>query len=163
MKIVTGLFTPEDAFTTIDYLTDNGFTHSDLSLVSSAKNIPSYLEGDPEESAAAGAMVGGVAGGTLAALGSWVGSTIPGLASMAVAGLLTTAIGGVVGAYLGSLYTVRADTQAEMNVVEALANGKFLLVVNADEMGAETAVSFMSEGENVEIHVIPVEDFNEVG
>jgi len=163
MKIVTGLFTPEDAFATIDYLTDNGFTYSDLSLVSSARDIPAYLEGDSEESAAAGAVVGGVAGGALAALGTWVSSTIPGFESMVVAGLLSTAIGGVVGAYLGSLYTVRAETQSETNIVEALAQGKFLLVVNADEMGAETAVSFMSKGENVEIHVIPVEDFNAVG
>jgi outer membrane lipoprotein SlyB len=154
MKIVTGLFSPKDINSTIAYLTDNGFTLEDISLITSASNIPEYLEGEPEESAAAGAAVGAVSGGALAALVTWVSSTIPGFESAMAAGLMTTAVGGVLGAYLGSIYTVRAAEQTSLNINEALADGKFLLIVKADEVNVETAVSLMANGEHIEVHTI---------
>jgi hypothetical protein len=163
MKIVTGIFTQEEAIETIGYLTDNGFMYEDLSLISSAADIPEYLEGEAEESAVSGAVVGGVAGSALAALGTWATPAIPGFESMMVAGLLTTTLGGVVGAYLGSLYNLRAETKTGMEIDQALEAGKMLLVVRADGMGAETATSFMTKGENVETHEVAAEDFNEEG
>ena len=99
MKIVTGIFTPEDAVATIDYLTANGFSQEEVLLISSNSEMPAYLEGEAEESAVAGAVVGGVAGGALAGLGSWVSSTIPGFEYMMMTGVMTTAIGVVAGAY----------------------------------------------------------------
>lgn len=160
MEIVIGTFTQEEANETIGYLTDNGFTYEDLSLISSAADIPEYLEGEAEASAVSGAVVGGVAGSALAVLGAWVSPVIPGFESTMVAGLLTTTLGGVVGAYLGSLYNLRAETKTGMEIDEALEAGKVLLVVRVDGMGAEAATTFMTKGENVETHVIPVEDFD---
>lgn len=154
MKIITGIFSRKEINTTINYLTDKGFTLEDLSLIASSTNIPEYLEGDAEESAAAGATVGAVTGGALAALGTWVSSTIPGFESMMTAGFMTTAVGGAIGAYLGSLYTVRATGQTAMTIEEALADGKLLLIVRADEVNVETAVSLMADGEHVEVHTI---------
>lgn len=159
MKIVTGLFSRNNVNDTIGYLTDNGFTLEDISLIASPSNIPDYLEGDAEESAAAGATVGAVAGGALAALGTWASSTIPGFESAMVAGFLTTAVGGAIGAYLGSIYTVRATEQTALTIDKELADGKLLLIVRADEANVETAVSLMAKGEHVEVHTIeePVE------
>ncbi len=154
MKIVTGLFSRKEVNSTIDYLTDNGFAVEDLSLIASSANIPEYLEGSAEESAAVGATVGAVTGGALVALGTWVSSTIPGLESLMTTGFLTTAVGGAIGAYLGSIYTVRAVGQTSMTIEEELANGKFLLIVRADEVNVETAVSLMANGENVKVHTI---------
>jgi outer membrane lipoprotein SlyB len=154
MKIITGLFSPKDINSTIDYLTDNGFTLEDISLVASTSDVPAYLEGDAEESAATGAVAGAVTGGALAALGTWVSSTIPGFESAMIAGLMTTAVGSVIGAYLGSLYTVRANEQTALTIDEELADGKLLLIVRANEINMETAVSLMAKGEHVEVHTI---------
>lgn len=154
MKIITGLFSPKDINNTISYLTDNGFTLDDVSLVASASDIPEYLEGDAEESATAGATVGAVTGGALAALGTWISSTIPGFESAMTTGLMTTAVGGVIGAYLGSIYTVRAAEQTALTIDKELADGKLLLIVKADEVNMETAVSMMAKGKHIEVHTI---------
>ena len=80
--------------------------------------------------------------------------TIPGFESMMIAGLMTTAVGGAIGAYLGSLYTVRADEKTALTIDQELADGKLLLLVRADEVNMETAVSLMANGEHVEVHTI---------
>ena len=154
MKIITGLFSRKDINSTIDYLTDNGFTLEDISLIASASDIPDYLEGHAEESAAAGATVGAVTGGALAALGTWASSSIPGFESTMITGLMTTAVGGAIGAYLGSIYTVRANEQTTLTIEKELEEGKLLLIVKANEVNVETAVSLMSKGEHVEVHTI---------
>lgn len=156
MNVVTGLFTPTNAFVTLDRLMENGFTRDNLSVISSATQMPDYLEGEPEEAAAAGTAAGAAAGGVLAALGTWAVSTIPGLETMAAAGFLNTAAGGVMGAFLGSLFAVRAESQTAMDIHEELAAGKVLVVVNADAREAERARALMeqSRGENIEIHDI---------
>jgi outer membrane lipoprotein SlyB len=160
MKIVTGLFTYEEAVETIGYLTDNGFSYDDLSAIVNSSDLPLYLKGDSEESAARGALAGAAAGSSLAALGTWASSTIPGFESMVMAGLMTTAVGGTVGAYLGSLYNTRAENETEMNIHEALETGKLLLLVQANEYEgrAEAAASLMAMGDHVEVHTIPTEE-----
>ena len=160
MKIVTGLFSPEDAVAVIRRLVKEGFAYDDFSMMSSAAEMPEYLEGDPEHAANTGAVAGAAAGGALGALGSVVASTIPGFETMFVSGLMATAVGGVVGGYLGSLYTMRADTQTKINIHEALESGDILIVVRANKANAETAESLMNgnNGKHVELHTIPTEE-----
>ena len=157
MKVVTGLFTPDDAVIALRRLRENGFDHENLSIISSSSPMPDYVEGEPEEAAASGAAVGAVAGGAIGALGPLAVSTIPGFGSMFAAGLMTTAMGGVIGGYLGSLYSVRAESQTEIDIHEELEAGKFMLLAKIDEAEAETAVSLMQKnnGQHVEIHTIP--------
>jgi hypothetical protein len=156
MKVVTGLFTPENVGPALRRLRENGFSAEDLSVLSSSSEMPDYLDGEPEEAAAAGATVGAVAGGSIGALGPLIASSIPGFESMFSAGLLTTTLGGVVGGFLGSLYNVRAKEQPGLDIHEELEAGKFLLLAKTDGVEAETAVSLMEEnnGQHVEIHTI---------
>lgn len=162
MKIVTGIFNPDDVVGTVNSLTQNGFGYEDLSVLSSASEMPSYLEGAAEKSAASGAVAGAVVGSTLGALGTAAASTVPGFEGVFVTGLMTTTLGGVVGGYLGSLYSVRAEEEMEeeieFDVQDALKSGQILLVVKIEEEGeAETAVTLLEQnnGRQIEIHDIP--------
>lgn len=158
MKIVIGLFTPDEAVVAIRALREKGFSYDDLSMMSSAAQVPDYLEGDPEEGAVAGAALGAVTGGTVGALGAAVTATIPGFGSMIVSGLMATAVGGVVGGYLGSMYGARSESQTKLNVHEALESGDVLIIVKAEEeQRRKTAVAIMenNHGEHIEMHTIP--------
>lgn len=157
MKIVIGLFTPEDVTTAVRRLTDHGFNYDDISLMSSRSEMPAYLEGDPEESAASGAAVGAAAGGAVGALSTWAVSAVPGFETMFVSGLMATAVGSVIGGYLGSMYAARGETQTKLDIDEALADGNILLVVRVEKANAATAVTQMkqSQGEHIETHSIP--------
>ena len=75
---------------------------------------------------------------------------------MVAAGFLNTAAGSVIGGFLGSLFAVRAESQAKLDVHEELSLGKILLVVRAGDRRAETAASLMekSSGEHVVVHEI---------
>ncbi|MBK8901626.1 MAG: hypothetical protein IPM53_10620 [Anaerolineaceae bacterium] len=160
MKIVTALFAPEDVQPAIEHLTSSGIPREMLSLISSAGEIPIYLEGEPEKSAVSGALLGAVSGGTIGALGSVVVSTIPGFdVPMLVSGLMSTTLSGVVGAYLGSLYSVRADTEEQIDVHEELEAGRILLLIKTTEEEADAAKELLAEthGEHVDIHPIPAE------
>lgn len=159
MRIITGLFEPNDAFTAVDELLKGGFSVNDLSLVSSAAEMPAFLEGDPEASAAGGVVAGAVVGGAAGALGAWIAPNIPGFETMLAAGLLTTASGSVIGGYLGSLFSVRADGQTKLNVHEALAEGKVLLVVKVDPENPTNPQPVMIENnaEDMEVHDMPAE------
>ncbi|MAT98317.1 MAG: hypothetical protein CL608_14325 [Anaerolineaceae bacterium] len=163
MKIVTGLFTPEDAVKAIRRLTKQGFNYDDFSMMSSAEEMPDYLEGDPEDSATSGAAAGAAAGGAVGALGSVVASTIPGFETMFVTGLMTTAVGGVIGGYLGSMYNVRAESQTKIDIHEALEAGDILIVVRANKANVNTAESIMhnSSGKHIETHTIPAQEVEE--
>ncbi len=163
MKIVTGLFSPEDAVAVIRRLVKEGFSYDDLSMMSSASEMPEYLEGDAEQSATSGAAAGAAAGGTLGAFGSVVASTIPGFETMFVSGLMATAVGGVVGGYLGSMYNTRAETQTKIDIHESLEAGNILIVVRAGENNVKTAESLMDKnnGQHIEIHTIPAEEAKE--
>jgi hypothetical protein len=159
MKIVIGLFEPEDAIAAAYRLNDHGFGYDDLSLMTSASEMPESLEGKPEEGAASGAAVGAVTGGAIGALGTLVASTIPGLETMFVSGLMATAAGGVISAFLGSLYGVRAESQTKIDIKDELAAGKMLLVVKTNKNDAEAAESLLAEcqGEHIETHTVPEE------
>lgn len=167
MKIVIGLFYAKDAFAAARHLDADGFRFEDFSIISSGAEIPYEIEGElagePEVAAAGGATVGAVAGSSIGALGALVASTIPGLEAMFVSGLISTAAGGVIGGYLGSLYNVRAESQTEIDIDEALSEGQLLLVVKTSEAMAGTAAALMEEngGQHVEIHAVPNEQDNQ--
>ena len=154
MKIVTGIFAPEDAIEAMHRLTENGFSYDDLSMMSSdTEEVPAYLENEPEKSATSGAA----AGGSLGVLGAWVASVAPGVELVLVNGLLATAAGSVVGGYLGSLYSVHAKSPTRYEIHEELEAGNYLLLVKVDEASEETAVSVMEQGNGqyIETHTIP--------
>lgn len=159
MKIIIGLFDPDNAITAVRKLLDSGFDYNELSMMSSSSDIPDYyLETEPEEAAGNGAVIGAVTGGTIGALSSAVASTIPGFESMFVSGLMATAAGSVIGTYLGSIYSVRAETFEEINIDEALANGDILIVAKTEEDAlVETAVSVLekTQGQHIKVHTVP--------
>ncbi len=156
MKVTTGLFSPKNAIKAIRTLIEQGYERDDLSMISSTSEIPEFLEGEQEEAAATGAVVGAVTGGATGALGAAAVSTIPGLENLLISGLMSTTLGSAVGAYLGSLYTVRAESQTELNIHNELGEGKILIVVKLKGEADETAVHVMQEagGEHVETHQI---------
>jgi hypothetical protein len=160
MKIITGLFEPADAFKTLDQLIARGFTREELSLVSSTKDMPDYLEGDPENSAAKGAAIGAVAGGSVGALGAWIAPAIPGFEALFAAGMLTTAAGGVIGAFLGSIFNVRAESQTEIDVHDALANGKYLLVAKVEDGQVEEVAGLFEAGKGFDLEVNDIPNNN---
>ena len=86
MNVVVGLFKPNQLAEAISQLSNSGINRSDLSTVSTAANIPDYLEGEPEKAAAGGAEIGAVTGGAIGAIGSVVLSGIPGMEATAVSG-----------------------------------------------------------------------------
>lgn len=158
MKIVIALFDPADGSGALGRLTDNGFSREDLSLISSAADLSFDLEddieGEPEETAITGAVIGGTAGGAVGALGAWAASSIPGLEAFSVAGLVATGAGAAIGTYLGGLYATRAETQTKLDIHQELDKGKVLLVIRTDQEGAEKAASLLEQsgGHDVEIH-----------
>ncbi len=165
MKIVTAIFAPEDIENAIDHLINNNVPRENLSLVSSAGAMPAYLEGKPEKSAASGALLGAVSGGTVGALGSVAVANIAGFESesLLVSGLMATAVSSIIGGYLGSLYSVRADTQTQIDVHEELEAGNVLLLIEVPEAQAEAVKEILAktEGEHAQIHTVPEQAKNE--
>jgi len=72
---------------------------------------------------------------------------------------MATTLSGVVGAYLGSIYSVRADTQEQVDVHEELEAGRVLLLVKTTEETADAVKELLEErdGAYVEIYNIPAE------
>lgn len=163
MRIVAGIYKPEEVTAAIKHLTNSGIPREELSIISSAAEIPIYLEGEAEKSAVSGALLGAVSGGTLGALGSVAVANIPGFETLLVSGVMATALSGVVGAYLGSLYSVRADTQEQIDVHEELAAGRVLLLIKTDAEQADAAKELLEEthGEHLEIYTVPAESEDE--
>lgn len=163
MKIVTAIFAPEDIENAIDHLINNNVPRENLSLVSSAGAMPAYLEGKPEKSAASGALLGAVSGGTVGALGSVAVANIAGFESLLVSGLMATAVSSIIGGYLGSLYSVRADTQTQIDVHEELEAGNLLLLIEVPEAQADAVKEILAktEGEHAQIHTVPEQAKNE--
>lgn len=54
---------------------------------------------------------------------------------------------------MASLYTISPYLEGDAEE-SAAASGKLLLIVKADEVNAETAVSLMGKGEHVAVHII---------
>lgn len=156
MNIVTGLFKPKDVIKVIRELRQASYDYEDLSLISKVANVPDFIDGEPEESAAQGAAVGAAAGGVIGLLGSFAVSTIPGLESSFVSGLMATSAGSVIGGYLGSIYTVRAESQTHHDVHQALEEGDILLVVHVGSNSVDNTVDLLNQnnGYQVETHQV---------
>jgi outer membrane lipoprotein SlyB len=78
---------------------------------------------------------------------------------MFVSGLITTSAGSVIGGFLGSLYSVRAESQEEINLHAELEAGKTLLVVKTADRDAGTVEKILLEqdGQQVEVLTLPKE------
>ncbi|MFN2138363.1 MAG: hypothetical protein ACK2UK_20575 [Candidatus Promineifilaceae bacterium] len=160
MKVVTAILNPQQLRRALRQLDAEGYKGDQISVISSPEHMPEFLEGEPEMHAVEGAAAGAVTGGLLGALGAWVAPAVPGFEAMLATGALTTAAGSAIGGYLGSLYSVRAESQTKLDVHEDLEAGSMLLVVHTKEGGASRAASILTEleGKDVEIHDLPDED-----
>jgi len=79
---------------------------------------------------------------------------------MIAAGMLTTAAGSVIGAFLGSIFNVRAESQTEIDVHDALANGKYLLIASVKEDQIEEVTGLFEAGQGFDLEVIDVPEAN---
>lgn len=160
MITVFGLFEPAAVRPALERLAAVGYGTTDLSVVTLPGNIPDYLMGEAQQAAGEGMAVGAVTGSLMGVLGTLAASTIPGMEFTVVSGLLGTAAGGAVGAYLGGLYTMRAETQDEIDLKDALDQGDVLLLIHTTDARAEQAAALMEEagGRHVETHSIPAGD-----
>lgn len=163
MKIVTGLYDPDDVISAVRWLTNNDINYTDISVLSSASDTPFFLEGEPEESAVTGAIIGAIVGALIGALAIWLTFIAIQEPMNLLIGSMGAIAGGVLGAYLGSIYRTRATTRPRLHVHDALADGKILLVVKADDNKLDTAVSTMKANRaiEVEVHDIPSEQVAE--
>lgn len=157
MNMVLGTFQPNAVAAAVNHLNANGFSTGDLSIITRADGIPTFLEGNAQHAAGEGMAVGAAAGSAIGALGSLVASTIPGMQATMVSGVLGTAAGGAIGAYLGGLYTMRAETQTGLTLEDALSDGQVIVLARTTDAEAERAASLMVEagGTHVETHEIP--------
>lgn len=170
MSVVTGLFAAEEIAAVESYFTKNGFPPESLSVISSPMEMPAYLEGNPKQAALTGAALGALAGGAMGIITTLVVSALPafqvipvmmGVEPVFVLGLMFTAVGCIVGGYLGSLYSVRADSNLNIDVVRFLESGHHILVATTEgERKVETAVSLMQQlgGQQIEIHPLSSEN-----
>lgn len=159
MKVVTGLFSnQDDAAEAITALKGIGIKQSTLTLISSADKESTYIrelvDEEPRKTAVTGAAAGGVLGSLLGLLGGIFLIPVPGIGPILASGMLTTASGGVLGGFLGSLYALRAESQPEIDIKEALAAGKMLLVVDASSAKSDDIKLVMEShnGQAVAIH-----------
>lgn len=163
MKAVVGFFAPGATQPARDALLAGGFRPDQVRPLAAADELPPYLEGEPEKSASWGWLAGSVAGALAGALGGrllMVAFDLRLAPPLAVLFLLVAAGGGAaLGGYLTALYAVRADTQMDMDIREALSEGRALLVVYAGDAEAARAARIMKRrrAEKVEAHLVPEE------
>jgi hypothetical protein len=164
MKIVTGLFRDQkQAQQVLATLQQAGLDRDRLSLITAvnAQELPD-LEEQPEKTAVEGAALGGTLGSLLGLLGSIIVVPLPGFGPMLASGLMATAAGGVLGGYLGSVYSVRAASKTELNIKEELADGAVLMIVHIDGIQTKpTAAEIIKKGGGayVEQHDLDSESF----
>ncbi len=153
MKIVTGLYNPDDVISAVRWLTNNDINYDDISVLSSASDTPFFLEGEPEESAVTGAVIGALIGGLIGAVAIWLTFIAINEPLNLLIGLVGTTAGVMLGTYLGSIYRTRATTRPRLHVHDALADGKILLMVKAEGETLNTAVATMKANRAIEVEV----------
>jgi hypothetical protein len=159
MKAVVGIFNPSQAGVARDGLVSSGFRTEDIVEITTIDDMPSYLESEPEKTASWGWLFGIIVGGMLGALGGWLAAYLFNISSVIVSVLMGVAGGAVLGGYLSALYTLRADTQAEMDIHEALGQGKSLVLVQVNDEAVDTTTGIMEQYQSdaVEVYSMPVE------
>jgi hypothetical protein len=161
MKAVVGFFDAGATQPARDALLAGGFQPDQVRPLVAADELPPYLEGEPEKSASRGWLAGSIAGALVGALGGWllmVAFDLRVAPPLAVMFLLIAAGGGAaLGGFLTAIYAVRADTQMDMDIREALSEGRALLVVYAGDAEAARAARIMKRrrAEKVEAHLVP--------
>lgn len=157
MKAVVGVFNSENVQSALDALVSSGFQPDSVKKLTSADEIPAYLEGEPEKTASQGWLLGSVIGAVLGAALGWLVMSMYSMQYIVLTVLISAAAGAAIGGYLMSLYSVRADEALDMDIREALGEGRSLLVVHADAAAAERAARIMrhSRSEHVETYLLP--------
>lgn len=148
MKILIGIFEQEQEIeTVVNRLLETEFDQNDLALMThyQAEEVRDVIGEEPTKTAITGTLIGSGIGSTLGLLGSIALLPIPGAGPFLVSGLLTTASSGVLGGYLGSIYAVRAEEQAELELKEALGEDKILLLVQVTSTNEEDARMIMRQ------------------
>jgi hypothetical protein len=170
MRVIFAAFKEhQTAQQAIDRLTAAGIPHQDLSLVASASSplVQDLLNETSEEETGQGALMGGAIGSLVGMLGGAAMFTIAGVGEALAAGLVSTTIGGAIGAYLGGIYSARTATEDELNVKEALMRGELLVIVTADGHDQTLVENTLREsgGEFVTIHDLetPHSEYSEAG
>lgn len=159
MQIMTALFPNHDkAADAIAALIENGIDKDAMTLISAADEqsaqIRELINEAPQKTAVSGAAAGGVTGSLLGLLGGIFLMPLPGVGPVLASGMITSAAGGVLGGYLGSLYALRAESQSEIDIKEALTAGKLLLAVNIENDNSKVIAQSLKEagGEHIEQH-----------
>lgn len=164
MKAVVGFFTTGGTRPAHDALIATGFLPENVTELNAIEEVPDYLEGEPERTASLGWLNGAVLGALIGAVAGWLlfelfNLSLPG-PLLVVFLLVSAGAGAAIGGYLLSIYSVRADTKLDMDIREALSEGKSLLMVHAhdNEVSAVARIMKRQRSEKVETHMIPIEE-----
>ena len=167
MKAVIGVFDEKDKIkTAVTRLKQAGFAENDMTLITryQVEEVDDVLDEEPEETAVTGALVGSGIGGVLGLLGGISVVTVPGVGPMLASGLLATAIGSVLGGYLGSMHASRREDEPEHELRKALGERKLILFVRVQDTNEESARTILrqSGGDFLETHEISPEAISEL-
>ncbi|MCA9971477.1 MAG: hypothetical protein KC425_14730 [Anaerolineales bacterium] len=158
MKIAAGIFAMDEVSEVTEALEAAGFSAADLSFFTATQTDEAVdlLRQEPEQTAVQGALLGGALGSVMGLLGSIAVIPIPGVGPVLASGIMATATGGAVGTFLGSIYSVRAESRPVLRLKEALAEGQVLVAVHVTEDNAARAEQVLrdADGEIVNIYEV---------
>jgi uncharacterized membrane protein YeaQ/YmgE (transglycosylase-associated protein family) len=156
MQAVIGYFEPRDVEAVRESLVSAGFRAEEILELTTIDEVPEFLEGEPEEAASRGWLFGAIIGGLIGAAGGWL-VAITFNQSLIFSILMGMAGGAVLGGYLSSLYTLRANTKVGMDIHEALGEDMSLVLVRVadDDVEAATAIMERHHNEGVDAYPIP--------
>lgn len=159
MQTIIGYFDPTDIDAAREGLVSGGFRPENIMEIATMDEIPPFLEGEPERKASQGWLAGAILGALLGAVAGWLATFLIQTSFIIMSVLIGAGSGAMLGGYLGSIYSLRADTEVEMHVHEALGHGLKALVVRTADGDAETAATIMQRhrGEHVEVRPIATE------
>jgi hypothetical protein len=142
MKVATAIVNShQDIHRLVDEMEESTFTTDDLVLIATdkAEQVQAILDEESEKSAAEGAVVGGTLGSALGLAGGLAVLPIPGFGPVIAAGLVSTAAGGAIGTFIGSMFSAEASSQPKYDISEKMEEGNILALIRTDEAHVEEA------------------------
>lgn len=140
----------------VDRLKSAGIAEAAISLAATAHSelVQDLMNESPVKETGQGAAIGAAIGSLLGLAGGIGMFTIAGPAEATASGVMTTAIGGALGTYLGGIYGNRATSADELNVKEALLQGKLLVIVTVNGYDQEVIETTLrdSGGQSITSH-----------
>ncbi|MFO7661459.1 MAG: hypothetical protein R6X18_02575 [Chloroflexota bacterium] len=155
MQAVIGYFEPRDVESIRASLVSAGFRSEDILELTTIDEVPEFLEGEPEEAASRGWLFGAIISGLIGAVAGWL-MAITFNQSIIFSVLMGAAGAAVLGGYLSSLYTVRANTKVGMDIHEALSDDMSLVLVRVGDDDVEAATAIMEHYHNEGIDAYPI-------